>query len=209
MATRICPHCGVKGAFGLGAEQRPFDPAAESFIHLEICRNGDCGGAVAVVTRGSPVRECQSFPSVEEDVTDLLSSGAKTAYQQARQSMRAGIYDGAVLMCLRSLGEAAMALGAKGKTLEDQIQSVIKDEGVSGTLREWAHSGDLRAMLKSQSIGSGRHQAEELLEFCDRFFDYAFVFPGKVRKSRRCLSRDGGARPASLARSARVSGMTR
>ena len=209
MATRICPHCGEEGAFGLGAEQRPFDPAAESFIHLEICRNPDCGGAVAVVTRGSPAREWQSFPSVEEDVTDLLPPAAKTAYQQARQSMRAGIHDGAVLMCLRSLEEAASALGAKGKTLEDQIQAVIKDEGIPGALREWAQSGDLRAMLKSQSIGSGRQQAEELVEFCERFFEFVFVFPGKVHKSRRGLTGSGGAQSSAIASPARLPGMTR
>lgn len=209
MATRICPHCGVKGAFGLGAEQRPFDPAAESFIHLEICRNADCGGAVAVVTRGSPAREWQSFPSLEEGVTDLLPAGARAAFEQARQSFRARIYDGAVLMCLRSLGEATVALSAKGKTLEDQVLTVLKGEGVSAMLREWAQSVELHATLKSQSIGSGREQAEELLEFCERFFDYVFVFPARVHQSRRGLSGIGAAQPSSLGSPARLPGMTR
>lgn len=205
MITRLCPHCGVEGPFGLGTEERLFDPADESLIHLEICRNPDCGGAVAVVTKGVPAREAESFPGRAEPVEDMLPFGVKTAYAQARRSLRFHIYDAAVLLCVRSLQEAVQELGAKGKSLEDQIVSVTRDERTLQALREWAQSNTLRSMLQAQGAGSSRSEAQEVMEFCERFFEYAFVLPARVNRSRRALKSDASTQPTSLTSPARAS----
>lgn len=198
--TRICPHCGVAGAFGLGTEERLFDSAAGSLIHFEVCRNPECGGTVAVVTSGTPAREVECYPSAREDVADLLPPAARSAFQQARQSLRAGIYDGAVLMCLRSLEEATLALGAKGKTLADRIESLTKSGPAAGMLSEWAQSRTIRELMKSGGMGNGAEEAAELAEFCERFFEYVLALPARVHKSRRKLSGDAAERnPAAAA----------
>jgi len=194
----------VEGPFGLGTEERLFDPAEESLIHLEICRNPECGGAVAVVTKGVPARESESFPGRAEAVEDMLPFSVKTAFEQARRSMRAHIYDAAVLMCVRALQEAVQETGARGKSLEDQILSVTRDERILQTLREWTQSNTVRSMLRGQGTGSSPSEAREMVEFCERFFEYAFVLPARVNRSRRALKSEGAAQPASVTAAARA-----
>lgn len=195
MPSRRCPHCKVMSSYerGTGGIVPLFERQPQRWIRFDVCRNEECGCAVAVVSneRDSD-QEIDVYPALDEEPDALLPEDVGVAFGQALRSLNERIWDGCVTMARRALQEAVSNLKAEGRDLYDQIENLADAGRITPDLKEWAHEGRLGGNLGAHGDKdrkwSDKADAEEIVEFAKWFFRYVYILPRQLAQRRERLS---------------------
>jgi hypothetical protein len=97
-------------------------------------------------------------------------------------------------MCRRALEEAVVSLEGKGKVLFDKIDDLVQRQLITPDLAAWAHETRLAGKLGAHGLENEDKKwneeidAQEIVEFSNWFFRYAFVLPKQLEQRRARLS---------------------
>lgn len=198
MKSRACPHCNVVSNFTdegsyTGGEWGRGENRKSVKVEFWGCQN--CEGVIVLRFEFDKGHwpEVDMYPAAIASVDESVNKSASEDYISGVNCMGIGETKAAVTMFRRSLQQVMINKGAKGNRLVDQIRSLGEKGILSGEIVEWANEirlwGNEGAHPAGEEIDNITvEQADEIKEFIDRLFEWVYIMPERVKKSR--LSRE-------------------
>jgi len=173
-----CPHCGVHSVFS--------NLAAYSGNTWEgILECIQCKGHMYLVLNGGviqdyyPKRTYQPDPAIPVEVAKDMAEASKC--------LDAGAPRACATACRRAVQSVAVALGAAGSTLYQQIEDLAKNHKITPALQEWAH--EVRAIGKVGAHADipddvSLTDATDAFNFLLELVKYVYIMPAEIAKRR-------------------------
>ncbi len=117
------------------------------------------------------------YPTESRLPIDGVPQPVHRAYEQAKQSFTASLYDPCALMCRRCLEAACKHLGATGRDLNARLEALKKSGLVDVRMISWAHGirmlGNEAAHDPESAVSL--EDARDVLEFTEALLIYVFA----------------------------------
>jgi Domain of unknown function (DUF4145) len=117
------------------------------------------------------------YPTENRLPLDGVPVAVRRAYEQAKQSFTASLYEPCALMCRRCLEAACKHLGAKGKNLNARLEALEATGSVDARMIRWAHGirliGNEAAHDPESAVSL--EDARDVLEFTEALLIYIFA----------------------------------
>jgi hypothetical protein len=117
------------------------------------------------------------YPSETRLPVDGVPASVRRAYEQAKQSFTASLYDPCALMCRRCLEAACKHLGVSGRDLNARLEALEKSGLVDARMIRWAHGirmlGNEAAHDPESAVSL--EDARDVLEFTEALLIYVFA----------------------------------
>jgi hypothetical protein len=135
------------------------------------------------------------YPTENRLPLDGVPAGVRRAYEQAKQSFIAFLYEPCALICRRCLEAACKHLGAKGRDLNARLEALEASGFVDSRMIRWGHGIRLlgnEAAHDPESVVSVE-DARDVLEFTEALLIYIFAlnYRFSLFEARRNKSRPG------------------
>jgi hypothetical protein len=125
------------------------------------------------------------LPTPRAVANDDLPEGIREEHKEARDCLHGGQLKASMLMARAALQHACRSLGANGRNLKDELDSLEESGVITRDLRAFAdevrllgndvaHPEDIMVVTKQE--------AEELLEYLDGFLQTTLVLPAKAKR---------------------------
>jgi hypothetical protein len=179
----LCPFCHVRATFTDHASVNS-DQGQHHLLSCNNCQN-------VLYATGNPGAFVFVFPETRETASEDYPEDVRDNLTEALRSLMVGNYKACVIMTRGALQSATRELGAKGKSLYDEIGDLATRNVIPQSLKEWAHeirdAGNLVAHPEP-SKRIEKQDAEELLALAESIFQYVYVIPKQVQERRDRVS---------------------
>ncbi len=186
LALERCPHCGIDRPHLGRASQLQTHNVSGNARSWSIYSCSRCGGVVVAggTKEGSRADEIYPRPAT---VDATLPERARAFLTDAQNSQHA---PSASIMASASAVDAMLKeLGLKRGKLYTRIGQAEKRHLITKDMAEWAHEVRLDANDQRHADEAAEHptleDAGRTLDFARALGDFLFVFPARVRRSRR------------------------
>jgi hypothetical protein len=117
------------------------------------------------------------YPTENRLPVDGVPTSVRRAYEQAKQSFTASLYDPCALMCRRCLEAACKHLGVSGRDLNARLEALEKSGLVDARMIRWAHGIRLLGNEAAHDPDSAvsLEDARDVLEFTEALLIYVFA----------------------------------
>lgn len=136
-------------------------------------------------------QESVLFPVESRLPLGKVPDPVKRAYEQAHRSYSASLYEPSALMCRRCLEALCKSLDAKGKNLQDKLDSLNASGYVDSRLTEWAHGVRLlgNEAAHDTDVIVTKDDAKDVLDFTEALLLYVFLLNQRFSefKQRRAI----------------------
>ena len=154
-----------------------------------------CKGFVLVIgNRQSPNHHCQLesvYPlgKPNDTVATEVQQAAKSVAEDFAEALRCQwvkAYKACVVMCACAVQGSAIALGAKKKTLTDQIDELFSQGKITEALKDFAHEIRVTRNIGAHPDKDGledvtEQDANDIVEFTREYLHHVYVMPAKLK----------------------------
>lgn len=177
-----CPHCGtyssIRDRLWISGEKP----------HIGSCVR--CGGYVYLLLSIDEPAELELLdyypkcvPKVEEGVPQNIAPG----FIEAAKCFDVGAFCACATMCRRAVQAVMLDMGGKGKTLNEQINSLADSHVITPALCGWAHAVRVIGVAGAHADvpnDVSRADAEDALRFTQSLLEHVYVMPVKIARRR-------------------------
>ena len=190
MPVITCPHCGTGTNFTIPAQ------AGKHTDPLVDCAIGRCEVCLKEVwfelEKANLNHVLTHWPVWQEAAQDELPPNVKRAFNEALDCSRIGAWNGTLCMCRRAIDDALVDLGAPEKgDLPMKLQALVNANVIAPPLKDWADQARIGGKLAAHgTVGdewgqpdkdwADESDANDVLEFCRSFFEYAYVMKARL-----------------------------
>lgn len=200
-----CPECNIliaakviaEGIGGLrGDASNPMDEINAEYHgeYYYVCICGRCNQPFLIRQSlyGIPAEfetitdEVVLYPSDEKLSLDGAPSTIKSAHEQAIRSLSASLYEPCILMCRKCIEATCKILGAKGRDLNNKLQSLFDAGHIDSRLLNWAHEIRLigNEAAHDPDVRVTKRDARDVLDFTESILIYVFSLTSRFEKFR-------------------------
>jgi len=126
------------------------------------------------------------LPTPRAVANDDLPEGIREEHKEAHDCLHGGQLKASMLMARAALQHACRSLGAEGRGLKAELDSLVEKGAITRDLRAFADEvrllGNDVAHPPEDIMVVERDQAEELLEYLDGFLQTTLVLPAKAKR---------------------------
>ena len=194
MPVITCPYCGTGTNFAIRAQVvEHANPQVECAIgQCDVCRKE----IWFELDKGNPNRVISHWPVWQEAAQEELPADVKRAFNEALDCSRVGAWNGTLCMCRRAIDDALDQLGAPEKgNLPTKLAALVASQTITPALKEWADQSRIGGKLAAHGTGgdewgqpekdwADKDDADQVLEFCRSFFEYAYVMKARLDQRR-------------------------
>jgi hypothetical protein len=209
----ICPHCNRDSAFLLITSVAIQDQATRwiAGMQCQACMNNILGIAFYNQNSGA-FHYVAHYPlgKPDDNVADEVPDHIKPDFKEALRCLWVDAYNATAEMCRRAVEASCLDLGAKGRVLDDLIDSLAAQQKITPFLQQVAHKirlGRNRGAHPASAVpaaggpGSGppplatvpqpapapittieKDHAEAIVKFTREFFHHVYVLPKQLDK---------------------------
>ncbi|HTD24537.1 MAG TPA: DUF4145 domain-containing protein [Terriglobales bacterium] len=190
-ASGICPHCETKSYFQPVATYRE-QAHPRRMVSAAQCQS--CKEYVLVIGSQqpggtqSPFNLSSVFPigKPNDRVDESVPAMVKEDFAEALRCQWIRAYKACVVMCGRAIQTSALALGAKGSRLVDQIDDLHKSGKITESLRDFAHEVRLVRNDGAHPDKDGLadvtpEDAMDVIEFTRQYLEHVYIMPAKLK----------------------------
>lgn len=179
--TYVCGFCGARVASDTGWDAGEFRDGSGTIVSMiRICPG--CRAPTTFTEYGvqvpavAPGRDVANLP---EDLSQL--------YEEARSSIAANAYTGAVLICRKMLVHIGVAQGAdEGKSFVYYVDYLASEGYVPPGGKNWVdHIRNLGNEASHEIVLMSKDDATRLLIFTEMLLRFIYEFPGMVPRETR------------------------
>ena len=194
MPAIVCPHCGVGAnfAFSVSSQKRTNDKIICAVGFCQLCLKE----VYFEVARENTDQIYTHWPRKTEKAAEELPTKVQRAFNEAFRCYSEEAWNGALLMCRRAINDALIELGAPSKgNLPSQMKALVDANKITPDLKDWADQARIGGKLAAHGVGgdewgepekdwADQDDADEVIDFCKSFFEYAFVMKARLDKRR-------------------------
>ena len=190
-ASGICPHCGVNSLLKPVATHKEYFPQDGSNVVVSAAQCEACKSFALVIGKQPSAKRPSLLVSVyplgrPRDAVDL--SVPKVIAEDFAEALRCEwikAYKACVVMCRRAIQSSAIALGAAGDKLINQIDSLFSQGTITKSLKDFAHeirlTGNDGAHPDKDGLGDVTEgDASAIIEFTREYLHHVYVMPAKL-----------------------------
>ena len=194
MAVITCPHCGTGTNFTIRAQTAS---QTNPLIECAIGRCEVCSKEVWFeLEKADQSHVIDNWPVWKEAAQNELPPDVKRAFNEALDCSRIGAWNGALCMCRRAIDDALSELGAPERgDLPTKLKALVDANVIAPPLKEWADQARIGGKLAAHGTGgdewgqpdkdwANEDDANEVIEFCRSFFEYAYVMKARLDRRR-------------------------
>ena len=204
-ASGECPHCHVRSYFRPVATHReqtrenPGLPPVTILVSAAKCES--CKRFVLVIATSTPVLPNYQIPQPpiltvvypigkpNDDIAVEVPQDISEDFKEALRCHWIQAYKACVVMCGRAIQASAIALGAEGNQLIDQIDDLFGKGRITGALKDFAHIVRITRNIGAHPDKDGlkdvtERDAEDVIEFTREFLHHIYVMPAKLEARR-------------------------
>ena len=193
MPAIVCPHCGTGSNFSFTASAQK---RTDSHITCAVGFCQLCQKEVYFEVGRDTEQVLLHWPRKREKAAEELPPNVQRAFDEALLCYSDGAWNGALLMCRRAINDALLELGAPSKgDLPTQLQALVDGNKITPALKDWADQARIGGKLSAHGTGGDEwgqpekdwaesQDAQEVIDFCTSFFEYAFVMKARLDKRR-------------------------
>jgi hypothetical protein len=204
MPVLTCPYCHKGSDFNIGGAivaTKKFERAVAGIGFCKLCE-----GEVYLHFDAKTQRVLSSFPPPHEVLPEGLSDKVQRAFLEAVTCFKSGAPNGDLCMCRRALDDALDELineiEAKQRRekllkgdLPTKLRGLVEADKITPALADWADQARIGGKLAAHGKGGDEWgtpdkewadatDADEVIEFCISFFEYAFIMKARLAKRR-------------------------
>ena len=136
------------------------------------------------------------WPIWQEAEQKELPPEVQGAFNEALDCYRIRAWNGSLCMCRRAIDDALVDLGAPEKgNLPTKLQALVNVNVIAPPLKDWADQARIGGKLAAHGTGgdewgqpdkdwADESDANEVIEFCRSFFEYAYVMKARLDRRR-------------------------
>ena len=194
MPVISCPHC-QKGSDFLVTAKTPKKLNSKILCAVGSCRLCEKEVWFELEADNENIVLSQ-WPRLKETPPDGLPPNVQRAFAEALACVNTEAWNGTLLMCRRAIDDALDELGAPEKgDLPTKLAALVADQVITPTLKDWADQARIGGKLAAHGTGgdewgqpdkdwADKKDADEVVEFCRSFFEYAYVMKARLDQRR-------------------------
>jgi hypothetical protein len=177
-----CPHCGTYSSI----RPRNWIPGEKPYIASCV----RCGGWVFLLLSGEPdeLELVDYFPKYVPRVEEGVPKTVALGFIEAAKCFDAEAFCACATMCRRVVQAVVVDMGGKGKTLNEQINSLADSHVITPSLCGWAHEVRVIGVAGAHADVAndvGKADAHDALEFTRSLLEHVYVMPAMIARRRR------------------------
>ena len=188
-ASGDCPHCAVRSYF------RPAATVEDDYRMISSARCETCKEYVLIVGTRRPIGGGRGQPCVAIEVYPIgrpgqmvdkdIPAAVLEDFNEALRCQFIKAFKATVVMCGRAIQTSALALGAGGTRLVDQIDDLFKKGKITEALKDFAHEVRLVRNDGAHPDKDGladvtEQDASAVIEFTREYLHHVYVMPAKL-----------------------------
>lgn len=186
-----CAFCGERGHWELEYHAEKKKPNSGKKLSFDTLRCGNCAGYVMVLWSGS--RDMHEYrvlpwPNNIDSYPEHWPADIGRYWLQAKQNLAIENWDAAVIMTCSAMQLLLRSQGATGKSLFDEVNSLVETGILPPILREWADEIRwLRLPATHPAPGqpaTNPKDATDVVYFLDFLLEYLLDLPNSIAQYR-------------------------
>lgn len=178
MVSLQCPYCGVYSLF----------TPRTSFRDYGIYTCNHCNKAVLLIGVTDD-KFSDQYPKRTPQLDKSIPIEIANDHVEAIKCFDVGAFKATVVMCRRALQGSVIEKGTTKDKLKDQINELCDKRIITEDIRDWGHeirlTGNIGAHPDEDGLkGVTKEDAEQMMQFMERYLEYVYVLPAKVAEQR-------------------------